>query len=95
MLTIYSKKDCSYCMQAETMCKKYGIPYSMAKIDEDETAYEFLVKSGHRSVPQIYIGKELFCDNGYKGMLELGPADVKAKINEMTGNIDPQNLGSI
>jgi glutaredoxin len=57
------------------MVKSYlrsiGVEYKEVDITKDENAYEFLVKEGHRSVPQIYRDKHLMCENGYHGLVRL------------------------
>ncbi len=53
-LTIYSKNSCPNCEKAVGMLELANIPYTVIKVDEDEMAYQFLIKEGHRAVPQIY-----------------------------------------
>jgi glutaredoxin len=74
MLTIYSKNNCSYCVQAIDLLTRRGVDYTEVKIDEDATAKEFIISKGHRTVPQIYKDGELFVENGYMGLLSLQPA---------------------
>ena len=54
MLTIYSKAACTYCDQAKALLKNKDIPFTEVRIDLDQTAREFIVSSGYRTVPQIF-----------------------------------------
>ena len=80
MLTVYSKKNCAYCDQAKELLTRRGVEFTEVKIDEDATAKEFILKAGHRSVPQIYNGDTLFVDDGFMGLLNLNPADMQARL---------------
>ena len=54
MVTVYSKNNCPYCVQAKNLLQLKGIEYEEVKIDESTEAREFIVGEGHRTVPQIY-----------------------------------------
>lgn len=69
MLEVYSKNDCPNCEKAKGMLDLAGKEYVVIKIDEDEMAYQFLIKEGHRSVPQIYKDGEAI-KGGLNGLAE-------------------------
>lgn len=92
MLTIYSKNNCGYCVQAKTMCKSHDIPFEEINIEEDATAYDFIISEGHRTMPQVYINGELL-EGGYTGMKAIGPDELKVLLENNTLNTD--TLGSI
>jgi glutaredoxin 3 len=73
MLTIYSKNNCSYCVQAKELLTRRNVAFTEVKIDEDASAKEFIISKGHRTVPQIYKDGDLFVENGYMGLLSLAP----------------------
>lgn len=78
MLTVYSKNNCPACSQAKALLKKYEIPFDEAMIDNDSSAKEFVLSEGHRTVPQIYKGKDLFVAGGYLGLVKMSEEDIKA-----------------
>ena len=80
MLTVYSKKNCAYCDQAKELLTRRGVEFHEVKIDEDAAAKEFILKAGHRSVPQIYNGNKLFVSGGFMGLLSLKPADMELML---------------
>ena len=78
MLTIYSKKSCTYCEQAKALLTSKNIPFTEIRVDEDPAAREFIVSEGHRSVPQIYRDGNLFVAGGFQGLLALNDQELVA-----------------
>jgi glutaredoxin len=78
MLTIYSKAQCTYCDQAKALLKSKDIPFTEVRIDEDQSAREFIVSEGHRTVPQIYKDGKLFVKGGFQGLRSLNEAELMA-----------------
>jgi glutaredoxin len=74
MITVYSKNNCPYCVQAKKLLDSKGVTYQEVKIDEDPVAREFIVSEGHRTVPQIYQNNALLVEGGFQG-LSRQPAD--------------------
>jgi len=74
MITVYSKNNCPYCVQAKKLLDSKGVTYQEIKIDEDPAAREFIVSEGHRTVPQIYQDNTLLVEGGFQG-LSRQPAD--------------------
>ena len=68
MITVYSKNNCPYCVQAKNLLTLKGIEYQEIKIDEDSEAREFVLGEGHRTVPQIYQDGKLLVEGGYQGL---------------------------
>jgi glutaredoxin 3 len=68
MITVYSKNNCPYCVQAKNLLSLKGIDYQEIKIDEDSEAREFVLGEGHRTVPQIYQDGKLLIEGGYQGL---------------------------
>jgi glutaredoxin len=81
MLTVYSKNNCSFCVQAKNYLAQKNIPFTEIKIDEDSVAKEFILSKGHRTVPQIYLGETLFVQGGYQGLTKLTEDQIKEKLN--------------
>jgi len=88
MLTVYSKKHCSFCDQAKALLKRKDIAFEEIKIDEDEQAREFILNKGHRTVPQIYYCGKLFVEGGFQGLSKLTEADIRERMNIL-------NLGTL
>lgn len=68
MITVYSKNNCPFCVQAKNLLKLKGLEFQEVKIDEDDTAKQFILGEGHRTVPQIYRDGELLVEGGYQGL---------------------------
>jgi glutaredoxin len=81
MLTVYSKNNCAFCVQAKNYLIQKNISFQEIKIDEDPKAKKFILDQGHRTVPQIYLGEALFVQGGYQGLTKLTEDQLKEKLN--------------
>lgn len=81
MLTVYSKNNCPFCVQAKNLLKSKNIAFEEIRIDEDAAAKEFILEQGHRTVPQIYLNGKLFVEGGYQGLSKLTEDQIKEKLN--------------
>jgi glutaredoxin len=45
--------------------------YEEVRVDLDPDAREFIMQAGHRTVPQIYLGDQVFVEGGYQGLARL------------------------
>lgn len=68
MITVYSKNNCAFCVQAKNLLKNKGVDFVEVKIDEDSSAREFVLAEGHRTVPQIYKDGKLLVEGGFQGL---------------------------
>jgi glutaredoxin 3 len=68
MITVYSKNNCPFCVQAKNLLKLKGLDFEEVKIDENTEAREFVLAEGHRTVPQIYKDGKLLVEGGYQGL---------------------------
>jgi glutaredoxin len=68
MITVYSKNNCPFCVQAKNLLQLKGIDFQEIKIDEDQQARDFVLAQGHRTVPQIYKDGALLVEGGYQGL---------------------------
>lgn len=80
-LKIYSKENCTYCVQAKKLLESKNIAYREVRIDLDASAREFVLSKGHRTVPQIYLDDELFVEGGFQGLVKLSDQQLKEKLN--------------
>lgn len=67
-VTVYSKDNCPFCVQAKNLLKMKGVEYTEVRVDLDPTAKEFIVSEGHRTVPQIYKDGKLLVEGGFQGL---------------------------
>ena len=79
MLTVYSKNNCPFCVQAKNLLTLKNIEFEEIKIDETPEAREFVLAEGHRTVPQIYKDGVLFVQGGYQGLSKLTEEELKEK----------------
>lgn len=80
MLTLYTKDNCGYCLQAKALLKNNDIPYEEVNIDTDDIAREFVINEGHRTMPQIYREGKPFVEGGYQGLSSMDPDTIKTKL---------------
>jgi glutaredoxin len=73
MVTVYSKNNCPFCVQAKNLLKLKGVDYTEVKIDEDTSAKDFILSEGHRTVPQLYKDGKLLVEGGYQGLAKQAP----------------------
>jgi glutaredoxin 3 len=71
MLKVYSKSNCPFCDRAKHLLTQKGIVYEEVRVDLDPDAREFIMQAGHRTVPQIYLGDQVFVEGGYQGLAKL------------------------
>ena len=58
-ITIYGSETCSYCTAARMLLKKKGFDYDDILVSRDaDRREEMIVRSGNRTVPQIFIGEQ-------------------------------------
>lgn len=67
MLTVYSKNNCPFCVQAKQLLESRGVAYTEVNIEYDADARQMLVDQGLRSVPQIFHGYEII-PGGFQGL---------------------------
>lgn len=83
MLTVYSKDNCPYCVQAKNLLTKRNIVFEEVRVDLDPDARQFIVNEGHRTVPQIYHNGKLFVEGGYTGLAKLTEDQIIAKLQQL------------
>lgn len=87
-LTVYSKNNCPFCVQAKNFLSKHDIPFDEVNIEHDDTARTMIVEQGLRTVPQIFLGDDLFVAGGWQGLSKLTPDDIRNRVN-------PEKLGTL
>lgn len=81
MLILYSKTVCPQCSQAKQYLDHLNVPYQVVDIETDTQAREFVKSAGHRTVPQIYLGDEIFVNGGWTGLKQLSADQINARLN--------------
>ena len=79
MLTVYSKNNCPFCVQAKNLLTLKGIEFEEINIEQQPQAREFIVSEGHRTVPQIYKDGELFVQGGFQGLQKLTEEELRTR----------------
>ena len=91
MLTIYSKNNCPYCVQAKNYLKSKNINFQEINIEQDSESREFIQAQGHRTVPQIYMDGKIFVEGGWTGLSKMSADDILAEI-ELRNSLADQRL---
>lgn len=91
-LTLYTKNNCGYCVQAKSLLKTIDVDFEEVNIESDNTARDFVINEGHRTMPQIYFRGKLFVEGGFTGLKSLGAEGIKQKLESP---IDVESLGSL
>ena len=85
MIKVYTSHSCFYCIRAKNYLDNLGIDYQTLNIQEDIDARDFFVKSGFRTVPQIFVDDQLLCNGGSDGLVQMTKEDIQNKVIELTG----------
>lgn len=91
MLTLYSKNNCPYCIQAKNYLTQKNINFREINIEDDEDSREFVQGKGHRTLPQIYFMGQLFVDGGWTGLSKMSTDDILNEI-ELRASLLNQSL---
>ena len=91
MLTIYSKNNCPFCVQAKHYLQSKNIHFREINIEQDSDAREFIQGRGHRSVPQIYWADKIFVEGGWAGLSKMSTEDIENEI-ELRSSLQDQTI---
>ena len=86
MIKVYTSHSCFYCTRAKNYLDNLDIKYETLNIQEDSQAHDFFVKSGYRTVPQIFVNDTLLCSGGSDGLVQMSKQDIQDKFLEITGS---------
>ena len=86
MIKVYTSHSCFYCTIAKNYLANLDIEYETLNIQEDSDALDFFVKSGFRTVPQIFVNDTLLCQGGSDGLVQMSKRDIQDKYLEITGS---------
>ena len=53
---LYTQPNCPYCDLMKSMLDETNIKYRTIDIKENGAARDFIIKNGHKTVPQLYYG---------------------------------------
>jgi glutaredoxin len=89
MIKIFSKPNCPFCERAKQYLDNLDIEYNAIDITKNPMDHSFLVREGHRTVPQFYQDDNLLFEGGYNQLVQYS----KEQINNMVGEpIDVNQL---
>ena len=83
MITVYSKPLCGYCEMAKNWLTKHGFQWAEVRIDMNPEARDFLIKEGHRTMPQIYHNGKLLVEGGGQALVRMDPQKIKELMGEV------------
>jgi glutaredoxin len=81
MLTVYSKNNCPYCVNAKNYLTQNNIAFEEINIEQQPEARTMLMESGHRTLPQIYQGNKLFVEGGWQGLSKLTAEQILTRLS--------------
>ena len=84
MIKVYTSHSCFYCTRAKNYLDNLDIDYETLNIQEDSNAREFFMKSGFRTVPQIFVDDKLLCEGGSDGLVKMSKKDIQNRVLELT-----------
>ncbi len=64
----------------------HDIEYETLNIQEDNKARDFFIKTGYRTVPQMFVGDRLLCEGGSDGLVRMTKEDIQKKVLELSKN---------
>ena len=65
MMTLYVKRGCPWCVDAEAWLKKYEIPFTSVEVLSDPAAYRDMISlSGQSLAPVLVDGDRVLADFG-------------------------------
>ena len=85
MIKVYTSHSCFYCTRAKNYLDNLDIDYETLNIQEDSTARDFFMKSGFRTVPQIFVDDQLLCEGGSDGLVKMSKKDIQDKVIKLSG----------
>jgi len=79
-VTIYSADWCPFCVRAKRLLDNKGVKYEEVNVDQHPGAREEVTKrTGHKTIPQIFIGEEFI--GGFSELSALeGRGELEAKL---------------
>jgi glutaredoxin len=86
MIKVYTSHSCFYCTRAKNYLDNLDIEYETLNIQEDSDARNFFMKSGFRTVPQIFVNDTLLVKGGSDGLVQMSKEDIQNKVLEITGS---------
>ena len=81
MIKVFSKPNCPFCVATKQYLTKLEIQYEEIDITKDAMAHSFLVREGHKTVPQIYKDTTLLLEGGYQALVTHSAAQINELIS--------------
>lgn len=78
-IIVYTKEYCPYCVRAKNLLKNKGVDFEEINVEGKDAMYEQLkAKTGHRTVPQIFINDQMI-----GGFTELDQLNKTGELDRM------------
>ena len=68
---------------AKQWLEQHGFVYEEIRVDTNPEARNFLIKEGHRTMPQIYHKGKLLVSGGGQALVRMDPKMVRELIGEI------------
>ena len=65
LLNIYTRSNCTACMEAKIFLHNYEIPFNEINVDVDQSGLDFLYKNNDKYLPQFYVEDKKFMPGGW------------------------------
>jgi glutaredoxin-like protein NrdH len=85
MITVYSKPNCPHCVRAKEYLVRNSIPFEMVDVTQNAEALAFIKENGHKTVPQLYVGKKILVEGGNASLQALTPQQVNDQVHVLLG----------
>ena len=83
MITVYSKAGCGDCDLAKDYLTKNNFEFEEIRIDLDKEKRDWIVKQGHRTVPQIYYKGKVLVAGGGMALSKMDPTELKQNMEKI------------
>ena len=80
-------------MMAKGLLTNNDIEFETINIEDDESARDFIISEGHRTMPQVYKDGKLFVGGGFQGLQSMGIETLREQLNK--DSIDTNTLGTL
>lgn len=70
MYMIFGSPNCVWCRRAVDLCLEMGVSYEYIDLSMDSESKEFIMRQGHRTVPQVYFDNDTTLNHigGYEAL---------------------------
>lgn len=88
-ITVYTKSFCPFCVRAKNLLKNKGLDFEEISVEGNDALYaELKSKTGHLTVPQIFINDQMI--GGFTDLDRLNQTgELDALLASVNGPLNP------